>query len=96
MTEALIREIQTLIEKLSGEVNNLSEEAATQIESLHVAVNNIASHTLAIEGIVVALARKVDISPEEVSAWIREKTDEFATEEDEGTAAEGIAKELLS
>ena len=59
-------------------------------------MNGIASHTLAIEGILVALAAKADLDPEEITAWIRSKTDKFADDEQVGVAAENLMRDLLS
>lgn len=96
MTEALIREIQETLQKLSGELGDMSQSAARHIDDLHNAVNNVASHTLAIEAIISAIADKVDIDEAAVSAWIRGKTAEFAEDGNEGSDAENIAKSLLT
>ena len=96
MNQALIEEIQSLIQKLSGEMSTLSTAATKQIDDLNAAVNGIASHTLAIEGILVALAAKADLDPEKITAWIRSKTDKFADDEQEGVAAENLMRDLLS
>ncbi|KEO59480.1 MULTISPECIES: hypothetical protein [Thalassospira] len=89
-------EIQELIQKLSGELGDMSEAASRHIDDLHVAVNNIASHVLAMEAVIAVMATKVDVSEAEVQNWIREKTAAFAEDSSEGSAAESIATSLLA
>ena len=56
MSNASIDEIQELIQKLSGELGDMSEAASRHIDDLHVAVNNVASHVLAIEAVLTQVA----------------------------------------
>ena len=95
MSNASIDEIQELIQKLSGELGEMSETASRHIDDLHVAVNNVASHVLAIEAILALVAKKVEIDDAAAIEWIREKTAAYAEDSSEGSAAEGIAQSLL-
>ncbi|MFH1803745.1 MAG: hypothetical protein ABID63_02520 [Pseudomonadota bacterium] len=95
MTTIAIQEVHELVQKLSHELGDMSQAAAKHIDDLHVAVNNVASHTLALEAIIAAVARKIDIDEEQVAAWIRDKTAEFSDENDETPVAESIARNLL-
>lgn len=95
MSNASLDEIQELIQKLSGELGDMSEAASRHIDDLHIAVNNVASHVLAIEAILSLVAQKVDIDEAEAIKWIRDKTAAYAQDENEGSAAEGIAQSLL-
>ena len=95
MSNASIDEIQQLIQKLSGELGEMSEAASRHIDDLHVAVNNVASHVLAIEAILSLVAQKVEIDDAEAIKWIRDKTAAYAEDSSEGSAAEGIAQSLL-
>ncbi|OSQ49157.1 hypothetical protein [Thalassospira alkalitolerans] len=89
-------EIQELIQKLSGELGDMSQAASRHIDDLHVAVNNIASHVLAMEAVISVMATKVDINEADVQEWIREKTAAYAEDSSESSAAEGIAHSLLT
>lgn len=95
MSNASIEEIQELIQKLSGELGDMSEAASRHIDDLHVAVNNVASHVLAIEAVLALVAQKVEIDEAAAIQWIRDKTAAFAEDSSEGSAAEGIAQSLL-
>ncbi|MBN8195699.1 MULTISPECIES: hypothetical protein [Thalassospira] len=95
MSNASIDEIQELIQKLSGELGEMSEAASRHIDDLHVAVNNVASHVLAIEAILALVAQKVEIDDAAAIQWIRDKTAAYAEDGNEGSAAEGIAQSLL-
>ena len=65
MSNASLDEIQELIQKLSGELGDMSEAASRHIDDLHIAVNNVASHVLAIEAVLSLVAKKVDIDEAE-------------------------------
>ncbi len=95
MSSASLDEIQELIQKLSGELGDMSEAASRHIDELHMAVNNVASHVLAIEAILALIVQKVDIDDAAALQWIRDKTAAFAEDSSEGSAAEGIAQSLL-
>lgn len=95
MSNASIDEIQELIQKLSGELGEMSEAASRHIDDLHVAVNNVASHVLAIEAILALVAQKVEIDDAAAIQWIRDKSAAYAEDGNEGSAAEGIAQSLL-
>jgi hypothetical protein len=95
MSTAALDEIQELIQKLSGELGDMSEAASRHIDDLHVAVNNVASHVLAIEAVLSLVAKKVEIDEAEVLRWIRDKTAAYAEDSSESSAAEGIAQSLL-
>ena len=95
MSNTSIDEIQELIQKLSGELGEMSEAASRHIDDLHVAVNNVASHVLAIEAILALVAQKVEIDDAAAIQWIRDKTAAYAEDGNEGSAAEGIAQSLL-
>lgn len=95
MSNASIDEIQELIQKLSGDLGDMSQAAATHIDELHIAVNNISSHVLAMEAILTLMVQKVGVDEAEVLQWIRDKTAAFAEDGSEGSAAEGIAQSLL-
>lgn len=95
MSNASIDEIQELIQKLSGELGDMSQAASRHIDELHMAVNNVASHVLAMEAILTLVVQKVDIDEADVLQWIRDKTAAFAEDSSEGSAAEGIAQNLL-
>lgn len=95
MSNAALDEIQELIQKLSGELGDMSEAASRHIDDLHVAVNNVASHVLAIEAVLSLVAKKVDVDETEALQWIRDKTAAYAEDSSESSAAEGIAQSLL-
>lgn len=95
MSNAALDEIQELIQKLSGELGDMSEAASRHIDDLHIAVNNVASHVLAIEAVLSLVAKKVEIDEAEVLRWIRDKTAAYAEDNSESSAAEGIAQSLL-
>ncbi|MFV1851461.1 MAG: hypothetical protein ACMZ66_12230 [Thalassospira sp.] len=95
MSNASLDEIQQLIQKLSGELGEMSEAASRHIDDLHIAVNNVASHVLAIEAVLSLVAQKVEVSEEDALQWIRDKTAAYAEDSSEGSAAEGIAQSLL-
>ena len=95
MTETLIKDIQQLVANLAGQVSELSVEASSQITDLNVAVNDIASHTLAMEAILISLLKSANVDKAEVMAWIDEQTAEFAEQESEGTITKDIAARLL-
>ena len=78
MSNASLDEIQELIQKLSGELGDMSEAASRHIDDLHIAVNNVASHVLAIEAVLSLVAKKVDIDEAEALKWIRDKTAAYA------------------
>lgn len=95
MSNAALDEIQELIQKLSGELGDMSEAASRHIDDLHIAVNNVASHVLAIEAVLSLVAKKVDVDETEALQWIRDKTAAYAEDSSESSAAEGIAQSLL-
>ncbi len=95
MSNASLDEIQQLIQKLSGELGEMSEAASRHIDDLHIAVNNVASHVLAIEAVLSLVAQKVEVSEEDALQWIRDKTAAYAEDSSEGSSAEGIAQSLL-
>ncbi|NIY75657.1 hypothetical protein HED22_08380 [Thalassospira sp. HF15] len=95
MSNASLDEIQELIQKLSGELGDMSEAASRHIDDLHVAVNNVASHVLAIEAVLTQVAQKVDVDEAAAVQWIRDKTAAYAEDSSESSAAEGIVKSLL-
>ncbi|AXO13453.1 MULTISPECIES: hypothetical protein [Thalassospira] len=95
MSTAALDEIQELIQKLSGELGDMSEAASRHIDDLHVAVNNVASHVLAIEAVLSLVAQKVEVDEAEAIKWIRDKTAAYAEDSSESSAAEGITKSLL-
>ena len=95
MSNASLDEIQELIQKLSGELGDMSEAASRHIDDLHIGVNNVASHVLAIEAVLSLVAKKVDIDEAEALKWIRDKTAAYAEDASESSAAEGIAQSLL-
>ncbi|PKR59852.1 MULTISPECIES: hypothetical protein [Thalassospira] len=95
MSNSSIDEIQELIQKVSGELGDMSQAASHHIDELHMAVNNVASHVLAMEAILSLVVQKIDIEEAEVLQWIRDKTAAFAEDSSEGSAAEGIAQSLL-
>ena len=87
--------LQASVDKLSGEMGEMSQMAAQHFDELHDAVNNIASHTLAMEAIISALLARIEIDPESVSSWIRAKTSEFSSPEHGESVAEAIARDFL-
>ena len=95
MSNAALDDIQELIQKLSGELGDMSEAASRHIDDLHVAVNNVASHVLAIEAVLSLVAQKVEVDEAEAIKWIRDKTAAYAEDSSESSAAEGITKSLL-
>ncbi|MCC9620813.1 hypothetical protein LPB41_03830 [Thalassospira sp. MA62] len=95
MSNASLDEIQDLIQKLSGELGDMSEAASRHIDDLHVAVNNVASHVLAMEAVLTLVAQKVDVDEQAALGWIRDKTAAYAEDSTESSAAEGIVKSLL-
>jgi len=96
MANAQIDDIKTTLEKLSGELGEMSQMAAHHFDELHDAVNNVASHTLAMEAIISAILANIEIDQNAVSAWIRAKTAEFSSPEHGESAAEGIARDFLN
>lgn len=87
--------LKASVDKLSDEMGEMSHVAARHFDELHDAVNNVASHTLAMEAIISAMLARIEVDPQVVSNWIRTKTAEFSAAEQGESLAEAIARDLL-
>ncbi|AUG55183.1 hypothetical protein [Thalassospira marina] len=88
--------LKASLDKLSGEMGEMSQMAAQHFDELHDAVNNVASHTLAMEAIIAAMLANIEIDQQAVTNWIRAKTAEFSSPEHGESAAETIARDFLA
>ena len=95
LVSAQIDDLKTRLEKLSGELGEVSQLAAQHFDELHDAVNSVASHTLAMEAIISAILVNIDIDQKDVSNWIQAKTTQFSTPEHGDSYAETIARDFL-
>ncbi|WP_073955487.1 hypothetical protein [Thalassospira sp. TSL5-1] len=84
------------VDKLSDEMGEMSQMAARHFDELHNAVNNVASHTVAMEAIISAMLARIEVDPQAVSNWIRAKTAEFSVPEQGESVAESIARDFLN
>ncbi|OSQ46298.1 hypothetical protein [Thalassospira sp. MCCC 1A01428] len=95
MVNEQINGLKATIDKLSGELGEVSQMATRHFDELHDAVNNVASHTLAMEAIISAILVNIDIDQKTVTSWIRAKTAEYSSPEHGESAAEAIARDFL-
>ncbi len=94
MTEPL-HTIQDLLTGLAKDIRTLAEASESRATEFKSAMDDLAAHILAVEGIVIALLREKPEVAAKAKVWIREQIKEHSDDPEETSKAEGIAERLL-
>lgn len=74
MSQLLLNQIQGLLNNLSTDIQTMGDTSVDNFNKLMQAVDDVAGHVLALEGIVVALLANNQVDPAKVKAWIELRT----------------------
>ncbi|MBI4184879.1 MAG: hypothetical protein HY521_12880 [Proteobacteria bacterium] len=94
MSETL-HTIQDLLTGLARDIRTLAEAMESRAKEYRTAMEDLAAHILALEGIVITLLRDKPEAVESAKAWIGGQIKEHASGPIEAAKAEGIADKLL-
>ncbi|MFN3077637.1 MAG: hypothetical protein ABT940_12290 [Alphaproteobacteria bacterium] len=96
MNDAAISQIVDTLTGLTRDINNMANVTKEQVSMVLGALDDIAAHTLAMQGIVGAILKKVPVDGAEVAAWIESQTAGFDATPTSAGKAKAIAAAMLS
>ena len=70
MTDSSLTQIQTLLAGLSQDINKMQEVTSEQLDIFMGALDDIAAHTLAVQGILKIMMKTHPVDAGEVRQWI--------------------------
>ncbi|MBF0562643.1 MAG: hypothetical protein HQL37_11605 [Alphaproteobacteria bacterium] len=77
MSDAIVAKMVDLLSGLSKDISDMASGTKQQTDTVMTALDDMAAHVLALQGIVLAMLEKVPVDAAVVDGWLDQRTKEF-------------------
>jgi hypothetical protein len=93
MSDVMLAQVNSLLTNLARDIQVVGDNTHTQFSRLMEAMDDIAAHMLAMQGIIAAMLPTNPVDPAVVKEWIGERTDAVGGD---GSKAKALANLLIT